>query len=61
MKISEVDKAVRSLDTTDGTRARYIFNKMKKAPNPDAVLKEYMRKGLINGPTYNQIQLLKKQ
>ena len=60
LNISERDKAIRSLGADDGTRARYIFKKMKESSNPDALLRDYIKRRLVNQEVLQQIDALKK-
>lgn len=55
LKISERDKAVMALGSDDGTRAAYIWRKMQESPDPDGVYKDFLKKGLIDGQVYSQI------
>lgn len=60
LKITEVEKAVRFLGADDGTRARYIYTQMQRSNDPDGVLKNFQRKGLVPGQVYQDIELMRK-
>ena len=61
LKISERDKAIRSLGANDGTRAEYIWNQMQESSSPDGTLRQYMKKGLVNAEVLHQIRLWEKK
>lgn len=60
LNISERDKAIRSLGADDGTRARYIWRKMQQSSNPDALLRDYVKRRLVNQEVLQQINALKR-
>lgn len=60
LNISEVEKAVRFLGSNDGTRARYIFTQMQRSNDPDGVLKNYQRKGLVPAEVFQDIKLMRE-
>lgn len=59
LKMSERDKAVKSLSVEDGQRARYIAQEMKQSV-PAVVLGRYRNKGLVPPEVEKQIKQLIK-
>jgi Ribonuclease G/E len=47
LKISERDKAIRSLSVTDGKRAKFIVTEMQNSTDPMGVILRYRKKGLL--------------
>jgi len=60
LNISTREKMIRGLNSRDGTRARWIWDRMQRSENPDAVLNTYRQKGLINGHDLRKIEMLRK-
>jgi len=60
LKISERDKAVRSLSVTDGKRAEFIITEMKNSSDPTGVLLRYRKKGLTTPQVERQIMEMTK-
>lgn len=60
MKISEKDKTIKSLGSTDGTRARYILDIMNQSPDPEGTLKQFTKRGLVDQTVMYQIKQLQK-
>jgi hypothetical protein len=51
---------IRALDTANGDRARYIFDKMKQSQSPDSTYRDFAKKGLVRGEVAYQIEMLKR-
>jgi hypothetical protein len=58
LNISDKDALIRSLGTSDGTRAKYIFKQMQKNPEPDSVLRMFMKKGIATPEVVRDIRIL---
>lgn len=56
LDIKTKDDMVRALDSSNGDRAEYIYAKMKQSDNPDAVLRQFIKKNLVNAEVLTQIK-----
>tara|TARA_R110000868_G_C10962112_1_gene768633 strand:- start:97 stop:3705 length:3609 start_codon:yes stop_codon:yes gene_type:complete len=57
--VSAIDSLIRGLGISDGARAYYIFNESKKSENPDGYIKAMVKKGIVTGQVWLQIEKLK--
>lgn len=55
--ISERDKVVMSLGVSDGTRAEYIYERMRQSESPEQVLQNYRQKRIATKEVVRQIRL----
>jgi hypothetical protein len=54
--INSIDRLYMGLGVGDGTRAEYIYQQMKESPNPNALLTEFKRKGIVTQQVAKQIE-----
>ena len=54
--ITGIDKLYLGLGVADGTRAEYIYRQMQESPNPNGLLNDFKRKGIVTPQVADQIE-----